>query len=62
MEQSPWLCHICNRSGEGESSICEICYQVTCPSHLETIPVHDNESGLLVLRRACPACRPPLGH
>jgi len=57
MEQSPWLCHICNHKGKGESSICDICYQVTCPEHLAPVAAQDEESGLLVLRRVCPHCR-----
>ncbi|TYO97465.1 hypothetical protein EDC39_1105 [Geothermobacter ehrlichii] len=62
MEQAPWLCHVCNRKGEGESMACDLCYQVTCPEHLTCRPVRNADSGLYELRSLCPDCaagRPP---
>lgn len=56
MESSPWICHICNHKGLGESVACTKCYQVTCSAHLTHKSVFNQESGLYVLQPICMAC------
>lgn len=56
MESSPWICHICNHKGLGESVACAQCFQVTCPAHLTHKSVFNRETGLYGLQPVCMAC------
>ena len=55
-EQSPWLCHVCDKKSRGESTACEFCYRTTCTEHLTRVSHRDSESGLYVLKQICVAC------
>ena len=55
-EQSPWMCHVCDRkSTDGSGEACSVCYKTTCPMHLKRVPV-ETESGILVLEPVCIYC------
>ncbi|ORJ62505.1 hypothetical protein [Geothermobacter hydrogeniphilus] len=56
MEASPWICHICDAKGSGESTACSRCYQVTCAAHLTHRSVYNPQSGLFELQPVCMAC------
>ena len=55
-EPSPWLCHVCDKKGRGESTACDLCYRTTCTEHLTRVSLHDRQSGLYMLKRICVAC------
>jgi len=55
-EQSPWMCHICDKLfTTGESDACSVCYKTTCNAHLKRVPV-ETESGILILEPVCLYC------
>ena len=55
-EQSPWMCHVCDRKfASGEAEVCSVCYKTACSLHLKRVPV-EKESGLLVLEPVCVYC------
>lgn len=53
---SPWICHICDASGNGESLTCSNCFMVTCPQHLKHVTSYNAESGLYQLMPICLDC------
>ncbi|MDT8420551.1 MAG: hypothetical protein RQ754_08975 [Desulfuromonadales bacterium] len=56
LEQSPWICHVCDRRFPGgEAEACSVCYKTACSLHLKRVPV-ERESGLLVLEPICVHC------
>lgn len=58
-EKSPWICHICDHSGLGESQSCALCYMVTCPAHLQIKMIFNKETGLYELLPVCLCCATP---
>ncbi|HKJ04441.1 MAG TPA: hypothetical protein VJ974_02505 [Geopsychrobacteraceae bacterium] len=55
-EQSPWMCHVCDKFFTiGEPDACSVCYKTTCSIHLKRVPV-ETESGILILQPVCLYC------
>jgi hypothetical protein len=55
-EQSPWICHVCDKKSTGESSVCSICYRTTCTAHLKRAPLFNKERGLYEINWLCVFC------
>jgi len=56
-ENTPWICHICDRKFKGgESTACSVCYKTTCSSHLKHVAIFNRESGLYEMRPVCLYC------
>jgi hypothetical protein len=55
-EKSPWICHVCDKTGKGEAQACARCYMVTCPAHLQVKAVYNAGSGLYELQPVCLLC------
>lgn len=55
-EKSPWICHVCDQTGTGESQSCAQCYMVTCPAHLQVKAVYNEENSLYELQTICLLC------
>lgn len=55
-EQSPWICHVCDRKATGESLVCSICYRTTCRLHLRRVSNYNRQSGLYEIKWCCVLC------
>ena len=55
-EQSPWICHVCDKRGAGDSMICSACYRTTCRDHLKRVSVYNNQSRLYEITWRCVFC------
>ena len=53
---SPWICHICDRTGQGESIACSQCFKVACSQHIRHLTHYDRDSGLYQLLPVCFDC------
>lgn len=53
----PWMCHVCDRTGTGESVACAVCYKTTCKAHLSYRSLFNKESGLYEIQPVCVYCR-----
>lgn len=54
--KNPWLCHICDTKGSGESLTCSHCYKVACARHIKHVPCYNSETGLYQLMPICLDC------
>lgn len=55
-ESGPWLCHICDATGTGESIVCSHCYKVACAQHVKHVTSFNPETGLYQLMPVCLEC------
>ena len=56
MDASPWLCHVCESKGKGESQSCSLCYMTTCAEHLRKVSMFNPETGLYEILPICLDC------
>lgn len=57
-EPSPWMCHICGRTGiTEEGATCEECFKISCKSHMTTVTSKNPQTGLYELVTICALCR-----
>jgi hypothetical protein len=56
MPDSPWICHICDTKGSGESLTCSNCFKVTCAQHIKHVTSYNKETGLYQLMPICLDC------
>lgn len=56
-DNSPWLCHICDRTSISADAVtCSECYKLSCRSHMTTATVHNQSTGLYELVLVCAHC------
>lgn len=56
-EHSAWLCHVCDYKSQGGQSVaCSVCFKTTCSTHLQHVPVFNEETGLYEIRPVCVLC------
>lgn len=53
---TPWICHVCDAKGSGQSLTCCNCFKVTCSKHLQHVPSYNRETGLYQLMPICLDC------
>ncbi len=57
-EQSPWLCHICDRTSTSNDGVtCGECFKLTCRSHMTTATIRNPGSELYQLVLICAHCQ-----
>lgn len=57
-EQSPWLCHICDRTSTSSDAVtCSECYKLTCRTHMTIATIHNPDNGLYQLVLICAHCQ-----
>lgn len=54
--KSPWVCHVCDAKGIGESLTCCHCFMVTCAKHLKHVTSYNPDTGLYQLMPICLDC------
>ena len=54
--KTPWICHVCDAKGSGESLTCCNCFKVTCAKHLKHVTSLNPETGLYQLMPICLDC------
>lgn len=55
-DRGPWICHICDTKGNGESLTCSHCYKVACPQHIKHVTSYNPDTGLYQLMPVCLDC------
>lgn len=53
---TPWICHICDAKGIGESLTCGNCFKVACAKHIQHVTNYNSETGLYRLIPICLDC------
>ena len=53
----PWICNICGYTSDKiESHACDMCYKISCQTHLQRVMRKNHDNGLYELAMICPEC------